>query len=88
MPLGKEIVPSQEDLVWFLVHSVPEDCLVAPLRLVALGSLALETQEEDMLSVASTGGRDGVGGVGSACIERLAVGFQEPALLGLISSVH
>lgn len=31
VPLGKETAPSQEDLVfWFLVHSVPKECLSPP----------------------------------------------------------
>lgn len=44
VPLGKEIVLSWEALVWFLVHSGPEECFISPLRLTAL---ALERQEED-----------------------------------------
>lgn len=33
--LGKETVPSEEDIVGFLVHSVPKEHFIAPLRLVA-----------------------------------------------------
>ena len=51
--LGKETVPSQEDVVGFLVHSVPRGCFITPLRLGALRSLELQTQEEHMRSVAT-----------------------------------